>query len=57
MKKNTKQILVSSILGASIALTVCLLFDYFGITKNIFSYIFILIIFLVISRIINNKYI
>ena len=57
MKKNTKKILVSSILGASISLIVCLLFDYFGITKNIFSYIFILIIFLVISRIINNKYI
>lgn len=34
MKKNTKQILVSSILGASIALIVCLLFDYFN---NIFS--------------------
>lgn len=57
MNKNTKQILVSSILGASIALIVCLLFDYFGIPKNIFSYIFILIIFLVISHIINNKYI
>lgn len=57
MKKNTKQILVPSILGASIALIVCLLFDYFGIPKNIFSYIIVLIIFLVISRIINNKYI
>ncbi|MDT9334819.1 hypothetical protein P3F01_00385 [Clostridium perfringens] len=57
MKKNTKQILVSSILGGSISLIVCLLFDYFGIPKNIFSYIIVLIIFLVISRIINNKYI
>lgn len=34
IKKNTKKTLVSSILGASLALIVCLLFDYFN---NIFS--------------------
>lgn len=49
MKKTTKKTLVSVILAGSMGLIVSLLFDYFGIPKNIFSYIVVLIIFSVIS--------
>lgn len=54
MKKTTKQILISSILGAGTAFIVSLLCDYCGVPKNIVSYIIAFLVFMVISYFINK---